>query len=87
MIPSSFQITAAWIFLVAASLLTFWVTAHLNMQMAAIAACMALASAKVLVVFRYFMSSDRITMPLQIFAYAWTIGCASMIFGVAWASV
>lgn len=84
MMPSDKQTSAAWAFLVAATLVTFWITAALDTQLAAIGACMALAAAKVFVVLRYFMESNRLSMPLRIFVYGWAIGCAAMILGVAW---
>tara|TARA_R110000772_G_scaffold121850_3_gene228115 strand:+ start:6550 stop:6837 length:288 start_codon:yes stop_codon:yes gene_type:complete len=63
---------------------SFWLTSHLGSQIVVIAACMALTSVKVIIVFRRFMEADHLTPPLKIFTYAWTIGCAAMIVGVAW---
>lgn len=84
MTPANRLTNAAWALLVATTLLTFWMTAHLDTQMAAIAAGMLLASVKVFVVLRYFMASDRLTLPLKIFVYGWAIGCSAMILGIAW---
>lgn len=75
--------TAAWIFLVAATLLSFWASAHLVSQMGWIAAIMAVAAAKVIAVLRYFMDFDRLAVPLKLYFLIWTIGCGVMIFGVA----
>lgn len=84
MLSAGHRTTIAWAVLVAATLLTFWVTAALNTQKAAIAACMFLAAAKVFVVLRVFMASDRLSLPLKVFIYAWAAGCAAMILGMAW---
>ncbi len=84
MAPANRPKHVAWAFLVAATLFTFWVTAALSTQIAAIAACMVLAAAKAFVVLRYFMASDRLSLPLKMFIYAWPLGCAAMILGVAW---
>lgn len=84
MITTNQRITAAWAFLVGATILGFWLTSHLGSQIVVIAACMALTSVKVIIVFRRFMEADHLTPPLKIFTYAWTIGCAAMIVGVAW---
>ena len=84
--PPERRQTAAWIFLVAATLLSFWVAAHSGTQVAQIAAIMTIAAVKVIVVLRRFMNADRLARPLRIYFYVWTFGCAAMILGVAWIS-
>ncbi len=82
--PSDRLTGAAWIFLVAATLLTFWMTAALDTQLTVIGAGMLLAVAKVYVVLRIFMGSNHLSVGLKTFVYAWAIGCGAMIWGVAW---
>jgi heme/copper-type cytochrome/quinol oxidase subunit 4 len=78
--------TGAWFFLVGATLLSFWAAAHVGTQVSAIAAIMTIAAVKVIVVLQHFMDSERLTRALKIYFYAWPIGCAAMILGVAWLS-
>ena len=83
MSPTERRQTAAWTFLVAATLMSFWAAAHLGTQMGAIAAIMTIAAGKVIVVLRRFMDFNRLALPLKLYFYAWSIGCAALILGVA----
>jgi hypothetical protein len=75
--------TVAWLLLVVATLASLWTAGHLGAQMVAITASMAIAATKVIVVLRRFMESDRLSLPLRLFFYGWSIGCAIMIVGFA----
>ncbi len=81
--PTERRQTAAWTVLVAATLMSFWAAAHLGTQMGAIAAIMAIAAGKVIVVLGRFMDFDRLALPLKLYFYAWSVGCAALILGVA----
>lgn len=74
--------TAAWAFLVAATVLSFWASAHLGTQIGAVAAIMTIAALKVIAVLQRFMDLDRATLAMKLYFYAWSSGCAAMIFGL-----
>ena len=84
MSPAAARQSAAWAFLVGATLLTFWTAGHSGTRAAAIAISMAIATAKVIVVLHRFMELGRAALALRIFFYIWTAGCAAMIAGIAW---
>ncbi len=86
MTPSAARYSAAWGILVAATLLTFWAAGHFGTLATAIAVSMALAAVKVLIVLYRFMELARVGLPLRLFFIVWTIGCATMIWGIAQAS-
>jgi Prokaryotic Cytochrome C oxidase subunit IV len=75
--------TAAWAFLVTATLASLWAAGHLGAPMAVIAVSIGIAAIKVIVVLRRFMELGRLSLPLRLFFYGWSVCCALMILGVA----
>jgi hypothetical protein len=76
----------AWAFLVGATLLTIWASGHIGVQRVAVTISIAIAAAKVVVVLHAFMGMGRVARPVRIYFYVWTLGCGTMIGGIAWLS-
>ncbi len=75
--------TAAWAFLIGATLFSFWAITHAGWGKLAVGVCMTTVVVKVLVVLRSFMASDRLPLPLRGYFICWSIGCGAMIFAFA----
>lgn len=79
MSPSERRQTAAWAFLVVATLSSFWANSHSGARVKAVAVIMTITAIKVIVVLRRFMGADRLALPMQLYFLVWSIGCAAMI--------
>ncbi len=81
MSSSENRLIGAWALLIAASLSSFWTNSHSGGQVKAVAVIMAIAAIKVVVVLHRFMGAGRLALPMRLYFYVWSFGCAAMIAG------
>jgi heme/copper-type cytochrome/quinol oxidase subunit 4 len=76
----------AWLLLLLISVVSFGAAELMGERHVAIAAIMAIAAVKIVVVLVRFMEIDRAPTAIRRYLYGWNIGCAGLIFVLWWTS-
>lgn len=76
----------AWLLLLLVSVASFFAAEFMGERHVAVAAIMAIAAAKVVVILLRFMEIDRAPAGVRYYLYGWASGCAGVIFALWWAA-
>ena len=75
----------AWLLLLVISAISFGAAEYFAQRHLAIAAIMAIAAVKIIVILLRFMDIDRAPAGIRRYLFGWTFGCAGLIFALWWA--